>query len=109
MMTRTELELTERCEQIAEECVGFNVRRLARAVGSKYAEAFAGTGLESTQFSLLVACHLAGQVPMTLLADAIRMDRTTLARNLAPLERQGLVAASPGKDRRVKIVEITKN
>ncbi len=35
------------------------------------------------------------------------MDPTTLARNLKPLERDGLVEISPGKDRRTRVVRIT--
>jgi DNA-binding MarR family transcriptional regulator len=35
------------------------------------------------------------------------MDRTTLARNLGPLERQGLISITVGKDRREKKVGLT--
>jgi DNA-binding MarR family transcriptional regulator len=35
------------------------------------------------------------------------MDRSTLARELAPLERRGLVAIEPGRDRRQRVVTLT--
>ena len=35
------------------------------------------------------------------------MDRTTLTRNLGPLQKQGLVDISPGVDQRIRIVAIT--
>jgi len=44
---------------------------------------------------------------MTTLADALAMDRTTLTRNLRPLERRGLVRVTTGDDRRVRIVTLT--
>ncbi len=43
------------------------------------------------------------------LAAALVMDRTTLGRNILPLQRDGLVAIRPGRtDRRSKEVHLTK-
>jgi len=42
------------------------------------------------------------------MAQAVAMDRSTLARNLKPLERQGLIRIGPGKDLRERIVSLTK-
>lgn len=36
------------------------------------------------------------------------MDRTTVARNLQPLERHGLVATAPGEDRRTRVAFLTE-
>ena len=42
------------------------------------------------------------------LASALVMDRTTLGRNIRPLQRDGLVAVGPGKvDRRSKELQLT--
>jgi DNA-binding MarR family transcriptional regulator len=35
------------------------------------------------------------------------MDRTTLTRNLKPLEKRGLVRVAEGDDRRVRVVTLT--
>lgn len=35
------------------------------------------------------------------------MDRTTLTRNLKPLERQGLIEIKPGQDQRTRVVALT--
>ena len=35
------------------------------------------------------------------------MDRTTLARNLKPLEKAGLIQSTPGNDRRTRLIELT--
>ena len=35
------------------------------------------------------------------------MDRTTLTRNLKPLQERGLIVVNPGKDRRTKAIVIT--
>jgi DNA-binding MarR family transcriptional regulator len=42
------------------------------------------------------------------LADLLLLNRTTLNRNLKPLERQGLIRTSPGKDQRTRILQLTQ-
>jgi DNA-binding MarR family transcriptional regulator len=59
--------------------------------------------LRITQFSLLVAIALVRSVPLTRLAEAVAMERTTLARNLKPLERHHLITVETStEDRRVR-------
>jgi DNA-binding MarR family transcriptional regulator len=73
-----------------------------------YDDVLRPSGLRATQFSLLMLIRGAGKVPMTELAEAAVMDRTTLKRNLALLEREGLVRIEPGDDARVREVILTK-
>jgi DNA-binding MarR family transcriptional regulator len=94
-------------DEISRHCACFNLRRAARAITQLYDHALAPTGLRATQFTLLVALARASAVPFTTLARALGMDRTTLTRNVAPLERDGLLAMRPGPDRRVKLVTIS--
>lgn len=65
-------------------------------------------GLRGTQFAVLAAVGEMGPVPISKLADTLIMDRTTMTRDLRPLEREGLVAiATSGTDRRVRLVQLT--
>ena len=67
------------------------------------------SGLRITQFTLLVACSLGGQVTVSELAERLGMDRTTLTRNLKPLERDGLLEIFTDKtDARIRLVQITE-
>jgi DNA-binding MarR family transcriptional regulator len=88
-------------------CACFNLRKAARAVTSLYDEALRPTGLRATQFALLSITKTLGSVPVSQLAEAAVMDRTTLTRNLKPLEKRGLVRVRSGADRRVHEVTIT--
>lgn len=92
----------------ATQCACFNLRKASRAVTQLYDDALRPAGLRATQFSLLALLRLAGTVPMTRLAEEAVMDRTTLARNLEVLRRDGLVRVQPGEDARVREVEITR-
>jgi DNA-binding MarR family transcriptional regulator len=89
-------------------CVCFHLRRSARAVTQFYDRMLAPTGLRATQFTLLTVVRRTGGIPFSSLADVLGMDRTTLTRNLRPLERDGLVTIEVGTDRRVRLVRLTR-
>jgi DNA-binding MarR family transcriptional regulator len=65
-------------------------------------------GLRATQLAILVAVGGDEVVSITALAQFMGMDRSTLTRNLAPLEREGLIRLGNEGWRRSRTVEITK-
>jgi DNA-binding MarR family transcriptional regulator len=89
------------------ECVCANLRRAARAMTALYDDALAKSGIKITQFSLLRAVERNEPASVTALAADLDLDRTTLARNLNPLERDGLIEVAAGRDRRVTEVRLT--
>lgn len=90
-------------------CVCFHLRRAARAVTQTYERALAPSGLVPGQFSVLTVLHRFGPQPLSVLADLMGMDRTTLTRNLRPMERDGLVRVKAGdkQDQRIRRVGLT--
>ncbi len=96
------------CPEIVQVCANFNLRRAARAVSQFYDGALQGSGLRSTQFSMLVAIHENGPLTVNNLGNGMVMDQTTVSRNLRVLQKQGYVAMVPGTDRRTRAVSITK-
>jgi DNA-binding MarR family transcriptional regulator len=78
----------------------------ARAVTRAYDRALQPSGLRSTQFTILVAASVAGGVPLHRLAKILGLERTTLTRNLAAIERKGLieVAEVDGRTRNVIVL-----
>jgi len=103
-MNEKSLEL---CARAARECTANNLRRASREISAVLDATLVETGLRGTQFSLLTALTIGGEMPLTRLAEALSLDRTTLTRNLAPLEREGLVARVPSVDGRVRRVALT--
>ena len=94
--------------EIEQQCLGLLTRQVARRVTQWYDQCLQQNGLRSTQFNVLVAIAIAQTVPLTRLAEILVLDRTTLARNLKPLEQQGLVRIDPGEDRRVHLIRLTE-
>ena len=88
-------------------CTCFNLRKASRVVTQIFEAALEPSGLKATQFTVLAVVSAAGTATMTDLARALVMDRTTLTRNLRPLENQGLIAIESGADRRTRFVALT--
>ncbi|MFD7406313.1 MarR family winged helix-turn-helix transcriptional regulator [Streptomyces sp. NPDC059866] len=92
----------------ADACNNLALRKAARYLGATYDKALAPVGLRATQFSILQKLSAHGDVTISSLAEMIAMDRTTLATNLKPLAREGLVTVEPSAaDRRARIVTVT--
>jgi DNA-binding MarR family transcriptional regulator len=91
-----------------EECTCLAVRQAARHVTQFYDRHLAAAGLRTTQFSILAKLRRQGPLTINALADQMVMDRTTLGRNILPLERDGLISIVPGRtDRRRKELLLT--
>ena len=89
-------------------CTCANLRKAARSVTKSFDEALRPFDLRATQFTLLATLSDSKKKPITQLADTLGMDRTTLTRNLQPLERRKLIRIDSEKDLRVKNVSITQ-
>lgn len=79
----------------------------ARAITRSYDEALRPTGLRATQVSVLAAVGAEGALSITSLADSLEMERTTLTRNLRPLEDQGYVVLAPEARHRSRVLTLT--
>jgi len=90
-----------------QACACFNVRKTARVITQLYDEVLRPTGMRITQFALLMAAGGLGPVTVTRLAKLGAMDRTTLTRNLRPLEERELIHIESGEDRRERQVTLT--
>ncbi len=88
-------------------CNCLNIRRASRAVTHFYDTLLQPSGLTISQLSLLK--HLKQVEPITIsqLADVMRIDRTTLNRNMKPLVDQNLITITPGQDPRTRQVAMT--
>jgi len=94
--------------QTPELCNCLAIRQAARHVSQFYDQCMAPTGLRASQFSILARLKRVGPMTINTLAQVLVMDRTTLGRNILPLEREGLIAIRPGHaDRRSKELHLT--
>lgn len=97
-----------RSEAVPRGCTNLKLRQLSRAVTRHYDAYVASTGLKNTQYSLLSHVVLLGPIQPSALAARMRLDASTLTRNLQPLLAQGWVAQGPGDDARSRRIEATE-
>lgn len=92
-----------------ENCVCFNLRRVTRAVTQFYDAEMRRHGIRPTQGSILASLQTKKSWSMAELSDWLGMDRTTLVRNLQPLQRDGFVKViGGGRGYRVELAITTK-
>lgn len=90
-------------------CTNLRLRQLMRRVSQHYDAEMARCGLKTTQYSLLSHVLKLGPVRPGDLALAMKMQPSTLTRNLRPLLDAGWVSLEPGTDGRSRSVSITES
>jgi DNA-binding MarR family transcriptional regulator len=79
-----------------ENCVCSNLRSVTRAVTRVFDAQVRRMGIRPTQTPILCALHAKDVWGMAELSECLGLERTTLLRNLRPLQREGLVRARGG-------------
>lgn len=98
------------CLAMGMTCACYNLRRASRAVTAVFDAYFEAVGMKATQFTVLAALSYesAGRPTVTDLARVLVLDQSSLSRNLAVLEREGLIKLAAGEDKRERIVTLTR-
>jgi DNA-binding MarR family transcriptional regulator len=99
---------TNKHDQPSNICNCANIRRASRAITQFYNDLLAPSGLKVTQYSLLSHIRRLGPLTMNELSQAIHLERTTLVRNLKPLEKLGFIAIAAEKNAQARQITITE-
>ena len=81
---------------VTENCVCFNLRWASRVMTKFFDTELRRHGIRATQSTILIALKAKESWSMADLSEALGIERTTLVRNLKPLQRDGLVTADGG-------------
>jgi DNA-binding MarR family transcriptional regulator len=100
MSTATDLAATRYCACLT-------ARKRARALTRLFEQHLRPHGLRATQFSVLAALSQKGATPVGELAEVLGLERTTLTRSAALLERNGWIGAAGSEDARERRLELT--
>src|ERR1700745_3597316 len=93
----------------SSDCNCLAVRQAARYITQFYDRYLAAAGLRTTQYGILARLKRQGPMSINALAAELVVDRTTLGRNIRPLERDDLIAIeSDPSDGRSKRLRLTK-
>ena len=94
-------------ELVPRGCTHFKLKQLSRSVSRRFDATVGGSGLKTTQFSLLNHVALLGPIQPSELAARMSLDASTLTRNLQPLIAQGWVQLNAGANARSRVIELT--
>jgi DNA-binding MarR family transcriptional regulator len=98
---------TKTRNELLAECACFDLRKATRAVSRMYDDFLRDEGLNITQFSVLRLICTEKALSILTLGRYMVMERTSITRALAPLERDGLINSRPGADKRIRMVSVT--
>ncbi len=88
-------------------CTNLKVRQLMRRVAQHFDAEVGKSGLKGTQYSLLSHVTKLGPIRPVDLAGLMRVDASTLSRNLKPLVAAGWITLEAGADARSRLIHAT--
>src|SRR3954469_20810259 len=94
-------------ELIAGECLAVRVRALNRAITALYDEALRPHGLRVGQMNLLVAVARMGTAKPGDLCRLLRMDKSTLSRDVELMRRNAWLEVDDSGDKRARPLRVS--
>jgi len=91
-------EVTRIARDIAEHCIARRVRQQARVISRIYDEQLRPHGVNASQVNMLVALALLGEVQPAQLARQLQLEKSTLSRNLARMQKRGWIRVETSDD-----------
>jgi DNA-binding MarR family transcriptional regulator len=92
---------------VPRPCACTTVRRASRILARAFDAALEPAGLNVTQLAVLRAIQRHANEPLARVAEDLCMDRTSLYRAVAPMQREGWLTVVAGADARSRTAEFT--
>ena len=94
--------------QFSSPCYCINFRRAAGVLSAFYDKSLASARLTTSQFSLMKSLSQVEPCTVTMLADIMGLERTTLVRTMRPLLERKLIHNTASEKSRNKALTLTK-
>jgi DNA-binding MarR family transcriptional regulator len=94
-------------DTIARTCIAVRLRLLNRVVTGLYDDALRPVGLKVSQLNLLVATAKLGLARPATVCNILRLDASTLSRNVERMRAKGWLEVLPDKDARTQPFRLT--
>jgi DNA-binding MarR family transcriptional regulator len=102
------MKTTSPVREMFDNCTASRVRLIARSVSAIYDQAVARHGVTIAQVNLVVTLADFGPSTLRKLGGFLRLERSTMSRNLDLLMKRGLVRAISSNARGIREVAITE-
>jgi len=94
-------------DTISRTCVAVRLRLVNRVVTNFYDDALRPLGLKVSQLNILVVTAKLGLARPAQVCDLLRLDASTLSRNVRPLQAHGWLEVVPDEDARAQPFRLT--
>jgi DNA-binding MarR family transcriptional regulator len=94
-------------DTIARNCIAVRLRLLNRVVTNLYDDALRPLGLKVSQLNILVVTAKLGLAQPAKVCDILRLDTSTLSRNVERMRAKGWLEVVPGEDARTQPFRLT--
>lgn len=100
-------KLRKLVDRLARECLGVRLRMIHREVNRIYESALRPHGLRAGQMTILVGVAYAGPVKPGRFCRAMRMEKSTLSRDVELLQRKGWLEVDPDPRGRGHVLRVS--
>lgn len=94
--------------EIAMRCLAARTRLLSRVISNVYDETLREIGLTSSQMVILTALEHSGGAKPAELCEVLKLDKSTLSRNVDRMERHGWISREACDDARSHKLTLTE-
>jgi len=94
-------------DAIARTCIAGRLRMVNRVITSLYDNALRSLGVKASQFNILVVAGKLGLARPADVCDILRLDTSTLSRNVERMRTQGWLEVVPSADARTQSFRLT--
>src|SRR5690349_17175958 len=94
-------------DTISKTCIAVRLRLLNRVVTNLYDDALRPLGLMVSQLNILIVTTRLGLARPAQVCDLLRLDASTLSRNVKPLQAHGWLEVVPEEDARAHSFRLT--
>lgn len=102
-----EKEAIARAEEVAADCIAVRVRYVSRVITGLYDRALQQHGIKINQVSILVFLTLCGGSSPAEIGKALRMEKSTVSRNLERMRRKGWIKTKARDEAVSQVVGVT--
>ena len=99
--------LKHEAAEVIRDCIATRLRMADRVNTKVYADALRPLGLKVTQMTMLVVAEDRGLIRQSEVGAELRLDDSTLSRNLERMRANGWLEGVPGEDSRVHSYRLT--
>ena len=93
--------------EMASSCIATRARLISRSLTAIYDDALRGSGLKISQLNLMVIIYKLGQAKSTDVCRIMKMDASTLSRNVDRMKKKGWLVTAVHDGARFMTITVT--